>query len=54
MQVVVVPVADRPECAKALKSACDPGNRVDVSVRGCPVRPHSDSKANIPVLMLHT
>lgn len=32
MQVIFVPVADRPECAKALKTAFDFGNRVDAEV----------------------
>jgi len=40
MRVILVPVADRPECANALKAAFDLGKRVGASVSGCHIRPH--------------
>jgi nucleotide-binding universal stress UspA family protein len=43
MKVILVPVADRPECARALQSAFDLGERLGASVRGLHVRPHRSS-----------
>lgn len=40
MRVILVPVADRPECTRALQTAFDIGNRIGASVSGCHVRPH--------------
>jgi len=47
MKVILVPVADRPECAKALNTAFDLGKRVGASVSGCHIRPHRDSKVSL-------
>lgn len=44
MRVILVPVADRPECTRALQTAFDIGSRVGASVLGCHVRPHRDSE----------
>jgi nucleotide-binding universal stress UspA family protein len=43
MKVILVPVADRPECARALQAAFDLGERIGASVRGLHVRPHRRS-----------
>jgi len=43
MRVIYVPVADRPECAVALKTAFSLGHSVGASVIGCHIRPHRDS-----------
>ena len=43
MRVILVPVADRPECAKALQTAFDLGKRLGASVNGCHIRPHRNS-----------
>lgn len=40
MRVILVPVADRPECTRALQTAFDLGQRVGASVSGCHIRPH--------------
>lgn len=43
MRVILVPVADRPECARALDTAFALGNKLGASVSGCHFRPHKDS-----------
>lgn len=48
MRVFLVPVADRPECATALRVAFDLASRVGASVEGCHMRPHSSSKVALP------
>ena len=40
MRVLLVPVADRPECARALQTAFDLAGRIGASVSGCHIRPH--------------
>ena len=40
MRVILVPVADRPECARALNTAFDLGKRLGASISGCHMRPH--------------
>lgn len=40
MQVITVPVADRPECKFALETAFDIGRRLSANVVGYHVRPH--------------
>jgi nucleotide-binding universal stress UspA family protein len=40
MKVILVPVADRPECLVALNAAFDIGARLNANVIGCHVRPH--------------
>lgn len=48
MRVIFVPVADRPECAVALRTAFDLGTKLDASVSGCHIRPHRDSDIALP------
>ena len=43
MRVILVPVANRPECARALNTAFDLGHRLGASVKGCHIRPHRHS-----------
>ena len=43
MRVILVPVADRPECARALNTAFELGKKLDASVSGCHIRPHKES-----------
>ena len=43
MKVILVPVADRPECARALSTAFELGKKLDASVSGCHIRPHKES-----------
>jgi nucleotide-binding universal stress UspA family protein len=40
MRMILVPVADRPECAHALRTAFDLGNRLGATVHGCHMRRH--------------
>ena len=47
MRVILVPVADRPECAKALNTAFELGNRLGASVYGCHIRPHRYSEVSL-------
>jgi len=47
MGVILVPVADRPECATALRAAFDLGRRVGASVSGCHIRPHRYSEVSL-------
>lgn len=47
MRVILVPVADRPECARALDVAFDIGKRVGASVSGCHMRPHRYSEVSM-------
>ncbi len=47
MRVILVPVADRPECAKALRAAFDLGKRVGASVSGCHIRPHRHPEVSL-------
>ena len=43
MRVILVPVADRPECARALDTAFELGKKLNASVNGCHIRPHKES-----------
>jgi nucleotide-binding universal stress UspA family protein len=43
MRVILVPVADRPECARALNTAFELGKKLEASVSGCHIRPHKES-----------
>ena len=43
MKVILVPVADRPECARALNTAFELGKNLGASVSGCHIRPHKES-----------
>jgi nucleotide-binding universal stress UspA family protein len=47
MRVILVPVADRPECARALNAAFDIGTRLGASVSGCHMRPHRYSEVSL-------
>ena len=47
MRVIFVPVADRPECARALQVAFELGQRIDASVYGCHMRPHRSSEVSM-------
>ena len=47
MRVILVPVADRPECARALNTAFDLGARLGASVSGCHIRPHRHSDVSL-------
>ena len=47
MRVIKVPVADRPECARALQAAFNLGKRLGASVTGCHIRPHRDSATTL-------
>jgi nucleotide-binding universal stress UspA family protein len=47
MRVILVPVADRPECAKALNTAFNLGKPVGASVSGCHIRPHKYSNLEL-------
>ncbi len=47
MRVILVPVADRPECSRALNIAFDIGQRVGASVSGCHMRPHRRSEVSM-------
>jgi nucleotide-binding universal stress UspA family protein len=47
MRVILVPVADRPECAKALNTAFNLGNQVGASIHGCHIRPHKNSNLDL-------
>lgn len=42
MKVILVPVADRPECLPALNAAFDIADRLDANVIGCHVRAHRE------------
>lgn len=50
MRVILVPVADRPECARALKAAFDVAKRFGADVIGCHIRPHRESSVRMPGL----
>lgn len=47
MRVIFVPVADRPECARALNTAFDLGASLGASVSGCHIRPHRYSDVSL-------
>ena len=47
MRVILVPVADRPECARALATSFDLASRIGASVSGCHMRPHRYSDTRL-------
>jgi nucleotide-binding universal stress UspA family protein len=47
MRVILVPVADRPECARALQTAFDLGVRLGASISGCHMRPQRHSEVSL-------
>jgi nucleotide-binding universal stress UspA family protein len=48
MRVIFVPVADRPECAKALRTAFEIGGQLGANVLGCHIRAHTSSEVAFP------
>lgn len=48
MRVILVPVADRPECASALAAAFQVAKSLRANVMGCHLRPHRDSEIGVP------
>ncbi|MGI9292922.1 MAG: universal stress protein [Pseudomonadales bacterium] len=48
MRVIFVPVADRPECAHALRTAFDLGQQLGANICGCHIRAHSRSEVALP------
>ena len=48
MRVIFIPVADRPECARALQVAFKLGQQLDANICGCHIRPHSRSDVSLP------
>lgn len=48
MRVIFVPVANRPECAKALRAAFELGQYLDAHLYGCHIRPHRHSEVSLP------
>ena len=51
MRVIFVPVADRPECAIALKQAFALGQHLGADVIGCHIRRHSESPVAVRSMM---
>jgi len=49
MRVILVPVANRPECARALETSFDLARRLSADLVGCHIRPHRVSARRIPV-----
>ncbi|MDH4107224.1 MAG: universal stress protein [Gammaproteobacteria bacterium] len=47
MRVILVPVADRPECARALRVAFDLGKRLGATIEGCHIRAHARSPVSL-------
>jgi nucleotide-binding universal stress UspA family protein len=50
MRVILVPVANRPECARALKAAFLVANRFGADLIGCHIRAHRDTAVRMPPL----
>lgn len=48
MRVILVPVANRPECVHALNTSFWLARRLGASVIGCHIRPHADSDILLP------
>lgn len=48
MRVILVPVANRPECVHALNTSFWLARRLGASVIGCHIRPHADSDVILP------
>ncbi len=53
MRLLLVPVADRPECERALNAAFDLGSRLGASVSGCHIRPHRYSDTALSFSFAH-
>lgn len=48
MRVILIPVADRPECARALRIAFELGRQLNANIFGCHIRPHRGSHVALP------
>ncbi len=48
MRIIMVPVADRPECGIALGSAFDLADRLQANIHACHIRPHRYSRVLLP------
>jgi nucleotide-binding universal stress UspA family protein len=51
MSLILVPVADRPECAYALQAAFELADRLGGDVTGCHIRPHRYSRVTLPAAL---
>ncbi len=47
MRLIFIPVADRPECARALQVAFNLGQKLGASLCGCHIRPHGRSEVSL-------
>jgi nucleotide-binding universal stress UspA family protein len=47
MRLIFIPVADRPECARALRVAFNLGQKLGASLCGCHIRPHGRSEVSL-------
>lgn len=47
MRIIMVPVADRPECAAALESAFSLADRLHANINACHIRPHRYSSVKL-------
>lgn len=48
MRAILVPVADRPECANALRTAFDIGQQLGANLCGCHIRTHRHADVSLP------
>jgi hypothetical protein len=48
MRIILIPVADRPECANALRTAFEIGKKLDANLFGCHIRAHRESNVALP------
>jgi nucleotide-binding universal stress UspA family protein len=48
MRVILVPIADRPECVRVLRAAFPLAQSLSANLIGCHIRPHRDSKVEVP------
>jgi len=48
MRIIMVPVADRPECALAMDAAFDMAAELQANIYACHIRPHRYSAINLP------
>lgn len=51
MRVIFIPVADRPECARALQVAFNLGQQLGANICGCHIRPHDRSEVSATSLL---
>lgn len=48
MRVILVPIADRPECAVALTASLELASTMSSDIIGCHIRPHTRAQAKLP------